>query len=163
MKHHLLIDGWRSNIRFSACHMLLRHDKCSRLHGHSYAIHLKIEGDLDENHMLADFGNIKKVLRKLADELDHRTLIPTMNPDIIVETDDQNQIVTVDMLGKRYSFPICDIIKIPVYTTTVEELSKYFLERVISEAELPRSVTSTSIGVDEGWGQGAWSTETVQG
>jgi len=160
MEHHLQIDGWRSNIRFSSCHMLLRHDKCSRLHGHSYAIHLKVEGELDDNHMLADFGEMKRVLRGFAEELDHRTLIPTENNDITVHEDGGN--IKVDMLGKVYSFPSCDVIMVPIPTTTVEELSKYLLGRFISEADIPFGVRTVSIGVDEGWGQGAWSTEEIR-
>jgi len=161
MEHHLQIDGWKSNVRFSACHMLLRHDKCSRLHGHSYAIHLKVIGDLDENHMLADFGKMKKLLRKYADELDHRTIIPTNNPDIKLVEDTKTESIRVDMLGKIYMFPECDIIKVPIPTTTVEELSKYILTRFLTEADIPDEVKQVSIGVDEGWGQGAWSTEVV--
>jgi 6-pyruvoyltetrahydropterin/6-carboxytetrahydropterin synthase len=160
MEHHLQIDGWRSNIRFSSCHMLLRHDKCSRLHGHSYAIHLRVEGDLDENHMLADFGEMKKVLRGYADKFDHRTLIPTLNEDIKVQEVGEN--IDIDMQGKTYSFPLCDVIKVPILATTVEELSKYILERFLNEADIPKGVRIVSIGVDEGWGQGAWSTAELR-
>jgi 6-pyruvoyltetrahydropterin/6-carboxytetrahydropterin synthase len=160
MEHHLQIDGWRSNIRFSACHMLLRHDKCSRLHGHSYAVHLKVEGDLDENHMLADFGKMKSILRDMVDELDHRIIIPTLNKDIIIE--EKGESTRVDMQGKQYEFPTFDLIKLPMETTTVEELSKYLLNRFVNEASLPEGVKRVSIGVDEGWGQGAWSSMEME-
>lgn len=162
MEHHLQIDGWRSNVRFSSCHMLLRHDKCSRIHGHSYAVHLKVAGELDENHMLADFGEIKKALRELVDELDHRTLIPTKNPDIIISEDPQNGSITVDMMGKVYTFPISDTIKVPVPATTVEELSIYLMDRFLEKVDLPKGVHEISLGVDEGWGQGAWSTRSLR-
>ncbi|MGA1819853.1 MAG: 6-pyruvoyl trahydropterin synthase family protein [Thermoplasmatota archaeon] len=162
MEHHLQIDGWRSNIRFSSCHMLLRHDKCSRLHGHSYAVHLKVAGDLDENHMLADFGEMKKALRAMVEELDHKTLIPTMNPDIIISEDRERESITVDMMGKVYTFPACDTIKVPVPATTVEELSIYLLDRFMDMVALPGGVREISLGVDEGWGQGAWSTRSIR-
>ena len=162
MEHHLQIDGWKGSVRFSACHMLLRHDKCSRLHGHSYAIHLKVSGELDEHHMLADFGRMKDLLRNLAKELDHRIIIPTKNPDITIEEDKEAENLTVNMLGKIYMFPECDIVRLPIPTTTVEELSKYILTRFIEEADLPDGVDQISIGVDEGWGQGAWSTANIK-
>lgn len=163
MEHHLQIDGWKGGIRFSACHMLLRHEKCSRLHGHSYAIHLKVFGELDENHMLADFGNMKDILRNLAKELDHRIIIPTMNPDIKIDENKNSETLTVNMLEKIYTFPVGDTIRLPIPTTTVEELSKYVLTRFIAETELPGGVNQVSIGVDEGWGQGAWSTMKFKG
>ena len=45
----LEIDGGHSGIRFSACHFIPHHDKCSRLHGHSYILRLRLEGDIGEN------------------------------------------------------------------------------------------------------------------
>ncbi|MBN1389917.1 MAG: 6-pyruvoyl tetrahydropterin synthase family protein [Candidatus Thermoplasmatota archaeon] len=162
MHHQLQIDGWRSNIRFSSCHMLLRHDKCSRLHGHSYAIHLKVTGELDENHMLADFGDMKKALRSIADGLDHRIILPTRNPEILILENEAEGSVTVDMQGKRYVFPVCDIVKVPITTTTVEELSNHLLGRFLETAKIPQGVLEVSLGVDEGQGQGAWSTRMVR-
>jgi 6-pyruvoyltetrahydropterin/6-carboxytetrahydropterin synthase len=162
MEHHLQIDGWKGSVRFSACHILLRHDKCSRLHGHSYAIHLKVFGELDENHMLADFGRMKKLIRSYAEELDHRIIIPTTNPDIIIEEEEGGSSIKVNMLGKIYVLPKFDVVKLPIPATTVEELSKYVLTRFIEEADLPKGVEKVSIGMDEGWGQGAWSTVNIK-
>ena len=107
MEHRLLIDGWRTNLRFSSCHVLLKHDKCSRLHGHSYAVHLDIRGELDENHMLVDFGKVKRTLRSIADQLDHRTLVPTENPDIHLKTSDDGANLEVFMQDRRYSLLCC--------------------------------------------------------
>lgn len=161
MESRLLIDGWKTGIRFSACHVLLRHDKCSRIHGHSYAVHLDIRGSLDENHMLADFGKLKKTIRKMADDLDHRALVPTDNKDIMVDLESQPGNVVIDMQGKVYSFPETDVVLLPVPTTTVEELSKYLLDRFLDEVEIHDGITRVSIGVDEGAGQGAWSTKKL--
>ena len=44
----IIIDGWDAGIKFSACHFIPGHDKCSRLHGHIYAIHAKIFGNQNE-------------------------------------------------------------------------------------------------------------------
>lgn len=82
MDLRLEIDGWKTGIRFSACHMLLHHTKCSRIHGHSYSIHLKVHGTMNDENMLFDFGVVKKKLREFADDLDHMVLVPTKNPDI---------------------------------------------------------------------------------
>ncbi|MFW3146721.1 MAG: 6-pyruvoyl trahydropterin synthase family protein [Thermoplasmatota archaeon] len=157
MEHRLLIDGWRTNLRFSSCHVLLRHDKCSRLHGHSYGVHLDVRGELDENHMLVDFGKVKKTIRYIADELDHRTLVPTENPDIRLNVINDGENLEVSMPDRKYSFPICDVVKLPIPTTTVEELSKYLLRRFMEEFQVPDGVSEISLGVDEGIGQGAWS------
>jgi 6-pyruvoyltetrahydropterin/6-carboxytetrahydropterin synthase len=112
--------------------------------------------------MLADFGKMKKLLRKFADELDHRTIIPTKNPDIIIKEEEESSSITVNMLGKVYHLPKFDVVKLPIPTTTVEELSKYVLRRFIEESDLPEGVERISIGIDEGLGQGAWSTENIK-
>lgn len=157
MEHRLEIDGWKTGIKFSACHMLLRHDKCSRLHGHSYSIHLKIHGSMNEDHMVVDFGKIKEILRGYAEELDHMTLIPTENDDISLTKDKQKGIVDVEMNCKPYRFPLSDVLFLPIPTTTVEEMSKYLLGRLVDEFDFPSNIAKVELGMDEGAGQGAWA------
>jgi 6-pyruvoyltetrahydropterin/6-carboxytetrahydropterin synthase len=163
MEHRLELDGWKTGIRFSSCHMLLRHDKCSRLHGHSYCIHLKIYGEVDRDNMLLDFGKIKKYLRGIADDLDHMTLVPTENGDIVIMENEQDSSISVNMSGKRYTFPMCDVKYLPIPTTTVEEMSKYLLKKLMDEFDFPSNIRRIELGVDEGVGQGAWASEIVNG
>src|SRR6267143_4589137 len=70
----IAIDGWKANIRFSAAHVIAGHPKCGRLHGHTYAVHVIVHGDLGPDEMVFDFGVVKRALRELADELDHKLL-----------------------------------------------------------------------------------------
>ena len=61
---------------FDSAHFLSGYKgKCSNLHGHRWRVQAKITGDLcaDEQHrgMVADFGDIKRDLREIADSLDH--------------------------------------------------------------------------------------------
>ena len=65
--------------RFEAAHrlpMVPPEHKCHRLHGHSFAIEVTIEGELDERiGWLVDFAEIAGVVEPiLKRELDHRTL-----------------------------------------------------------------------------------------
>ncbi|HHD15403.1 MAG TPA: 6-pyruvoyl tetrahydropterin synthase family protein [Euryarchaeota archaeon] len=161
MEHMIEIDGWSTGLRFSACHILLRHDKCSRLHGHSYCIHLRIRGDLGKDEMLLDFSRIKRFLREMAGELDHMTLIPTENSEIIIKNDEEKRNVMVDMNGKVYVFPRMDVIFLPISTTTVEEMSAYLLHRLLEEFEFPPNVKVVEIGLEEGPGQGGWTSRTI--
>jgi len=157
MDRFIEIDGWKSHITFSACHMLLRHDKCSRLHGHTYAVHLRIKGLPDKDMFLIDFHLLKKELRDLTEEMDHRTLIPGANEDIRIDDDPDQPNIVIDMSGKVYSIPREDTRILPLKATTVEELSKYLLELLVQRLELPHVLDEISLGVDEGQGQGAWA------
>ena len=155
----LEIDGGYSGIRFSACHFIPRHEKCSRLHGHSYIVRLRLEGDIGEDGLIMDFVVLKKKLKQMIDELDHKTLIPTRSNEVTVDvTEDEVQVMTC---GKRYVFPMVDVTLLDIPTTTAEEMSKAMTQRMVSEIEFPANVRSVSIGLDEERGQTAWYTEVL--
>ncbi len=62
--------------RFEASHILPKHPgKCSRLHGHSWVLHVSVEGLINpETGFVMDFGDISKVVKPLVEKLDHRHL-----------------------------------------------------------------------------------------
>lgn len=159
MSHLLEMDGWSSGFRFSACHLIPGHEKCGRLHGHSYAVHIRIHGELNKDHIIADFGEIKTVLREVCEELDHKMLVPTKNPQLKVTKKGDNIVV---VHGKKtYSFPKEDVFELPIPSATAEGLARYILDRV--GPKLKRSnIGQIEIGLDEGVGQGAWAKTTYR-
>jgi 6-pyruvoyltetrahydropterin/6-carboxytetrahydropterin synthase len=49
--------------------------KCRRMHGHSFKVDVVVEGPLDPARgYLVDYGDIKRAVAPLHDELDHRLL-----------------------------------------------------------------------------------------
>jgi 6-pyruvoyltetrahydropterin/6-carboxytetrahydropterin synthase len=49
--------------------------KCRRMHGHSFRVDVVVEGPLDPARgYLVDYGDIKRAVAPLHDELDHRLL-----------------------------------------------------------------------------------------
>jgi 6-pyruvoyltetrahydropterin/6-carboxytetrahydropterin synthase len=49
--------------------------KCSRLHGHSFHLKVCVAGEPDERSgWIVDFGEIKKAVRPILEQLDHRYL-----------------------------------------------------------------------------------------
>lgn len=64
-------------IRVSAGHRILHHDgKCSRPHGHNYAISVAVTGTLTEEGWVVDKGDITEVLSNW----DHRFLVERGDP-----------------------------------------------------------------------------------
>ncbi len=61
---------------FSAAHRLSgAGGKCEELHGHNYSVEVSVEGrDLSEEGILIDFRELKKVLKEVISDLDHRYL-----------------------------------------------------------------------------------------
>jgi len=64
--------------RFEAAHRLPNvpaGHKCSRLHGHSFAVELALEGQLDERFgWVCDFADVRRAWEPLHEQLDHRYL-----------------------------------------------------------------------------------------
>lgn len=60
--------------KFSAAHSIPGHQKCGRLHGHNFKVEVEIEGEIKENGMVMDFYDLKKELKNILEELDHRIL-----------------------------------------------------------------------------------------
>jgi len=52
-------------------HFLPGHEKCGRLHGHTYKVEIVIEGD-PKKGMIIDFADLKKQTREALAEYDHR-------------------------------------------------------------------------------------------
>lgn len=156
----LEIDGGYSGIRFSACHFIPRHEKCSRLHGHSYIVRLRLDGDIGDEGMIMDFVVLKKGLKAIIEDFDHRTLIPTESEDVKVTVTEES--VEAVSCGKRYVFPRVDVTLLPIPNTTAEEMAKMMTLRIVSDIEFPPNVRSVSIGLDEERGQTAWYTEVLR-
>lgn len=64
--------------RFEAAHALPNvpaGHKCSRLHGHSYRVDIHVTGPIGEQTgWVMDFGDIKRIVEPVLEELDHRCL-----------------------------------------------------------------------------------------
>ena len=66
----------RKTFRFEASHVLPHHPgKCSRLHGHSWVLHVFVEGKVNpKTGFVMDYGDISTDVKPLIDRLDHRHL-----------------------------------------------------------------------------------------
>lgn len=64
--------------KFEAAHSLPNvpaGHKCNRMHGHSYRVDIHVTGEADsQTGWVVDFGDIKRIVEPLLDELDHRCL-----------------------------------------------------------------------------------------
>ncbi|WP_280535541.1 6-pyruvoyl tetrahydropterin synthase family protein [Halopenitus sp. POP-27] len=90
----LRIGGDRP-IRISAGHRLQHHDgKCSRPHGHNYAVSVTVTGALTEAGWVVDKGAVTAVI----DEWDHRFLLEAGDPLIAAFADsgDEDAVVVLE-------------------------------------------------------------------
>ena len=131
--------------------------RCEGLHGHNYRARVTVEGALNEDSWFVfDFVELKRIMRKLCDEIDHLVLLPLESSRIqVVEEGDE---VKVGVDGKpRYVFPRRDCALLPIPNTTVEMLAKLLTERLRKELESnsARGMTAIEMEVEENFGQSA--------
>ncbi|KYK33548.1 MAG: 6-pyruvoyl tetrahydropterin synthase [Thermoplasmatales archaeon SG8-52-3] len=153
MTTYIEIDGWKSNIRFSSAHIIPEYKKCGRLHGHTYAVHIKVSGKPDDKGIILDFSILKNNLKEITSELDHKVLIPEKSKAIKIVKDKKS--VKINSLGNEYNFPLGDCIFLPIDSTSAENLANYILNIFLEQISLPKNIDGIEIGVDEGYGQGA--------
>jgi 6-pyruvoyltetrahydropterin/6-carboxytetrahydropterin synthase len=131
--------------------------RCEGLHGHNYRARVTLEGSLNEDAWFVfDFVVLKKLMRKLCDEIDHLVLLPTESSRIKVE--EKGDTVTVAVDGKpRYVFPRKDCALLPIPNTTVEMLAQLLATRLRKELDAAgaRGLTAIEMEVEENFGQSA--------
>ena len=151
-------------LTFASAHFItFEGHKCEALHGHNYRVAATVEGALDpECQFVVDFGVLKSALRRLVDDIDHKVLLPTQNPKVILRNEGDS--MAVDYLGKfTYLFPTRDCAPLPIANTTAEELAAYFAaeirQRLVEDGYT--NLTALEIEVEESFGQSATYRETL--
>ncbi len=137
------------NLRFSSAHFITFGGKCERLHGHNYGVVVELEGALGEDGLVFDFTILKHITRQICQHLNHRFLLPTLNPHLQI----QEQATTWEILfgEKRYVFPREDVLPLPIDNSTAERLAEYICASVRKELaayEIGHLQTMT-VGVEE--------------
>jgi 6-pyruvoyltetrahydropterin/6-carboxytetrahydropterin synthase len=146
---------------FACGHFITYTGLCETLHGHNYRARVEVEGALDENSYVLDFVGLKRLMRRLVDELDHRMLLPLDNPDLRLTAEGDG--VEVLYKERRYVFPRSDVVLLPIPNTTAEMLARYLCGRV--KEELLRAgagrLSALAVEVEESFGQSAWCRENI--
>lgn len=143
---------------FASAHFItMEGHRCEGLHGHNYRARVTVEGDLnEESWWVYDFVALKRTMRRLCDEIDHKVLLPLENPKLRVAED--GDAVTVAYDGTpRYRFPKTDCALLPVPNTTVEMIARLLTTRLRTEIEAAGAggVSAIEMEVEENFGQSA--------
>lgn len=149
----LEIEGREAGIKFSACHFITEHAKCGRLHGHVYGLMLTLHGEKGANGMIMDFIELKKVMRRIAEDFDHRVLLPGNCPRMTLSVGEE---VVAKVGKKRYVFPAEDVVILDIEEASAEEVARVMLARILAEIRFPSNVFRVEVGVEEERGQSAW-------
>src|SRR5688500_7205968 len=131
--------------------------RCEGLHGHNYRARVTIEGELNQQRRFVfDFVELKHIMKRLCDEIDHLVLLPLKRDRVGVVEEGETVSVSVD--GKpRYVFPRRDCALLPIPNTTVEMLAQLLTERLHAELQQmgAKGLTVIEMEVEENFGQSA--------
>ena len=134
----------KNEVEFDMAHYLSGYNgKCSNIHGHRYRLIVKVsseelhqEGQL--RGMVDDFSNIKKVLKKIHDQYDHK---------LVLEDNEEGRLVAKKL---QEVVPTFDIFFVP-YRPTAEEMSRDIFRQIrglginVTEVELFETPTNSCI------------------
>ena len=113
-------------------HRLPEHfGKCKNIHGHSYKMMVELEGDLDDNGMVMDYYDLKKIINPIIDNLDHAFMV------------NENDRPVAEFLENIKSKKV-----IVRFDSTVENITRYFLN-TISGSGLPENIRKLKVRVCE--------------
>ena len=152
---------------FCAGHFItLADDICEPVHGHNWTVGVDVTGRPDAHGMVVDFIALRDALTAICGRLDHRMLLATENPRLVVATatgPHGNAEVTVTFRAeRRWVFPAAECVLLPVANTTAEWIARWIGQecgRVLAEAG--HRVDGLRVEVDECLGQsGVWERGT---
>jgi len=161
--------GWKvrvegTDLRFSAAHFTTFEGQCEPLHGHNYAVTVEVEGELTGDSWVVDFVKLRKVARRICDELDHRFLLQRDSPVLEIEEGVSHWGVRFRPGGqpsgreRGWALPKDEVVALPIDNSTAERLAEWFAGRLGEElrAAGTSNVTAITVGVEEAPGQSAW-------
>ena len=128
-KRYATIEVAKEALNFSAAHSTIfnatdRED----LHGHNFQVACEITAKLSEAGLMFDYSIVKRAIRTLCDEIDEKVLLPEQSPYLAIQREEEYVIALFN--GERIPFLPRDVLTLPIANTTVEEFSRYFLEKI---------------------------------
>jgi len=149
---------------FASAHFItFKGHQCESLHGHNYRVGVAVEGKVDaECLFVLDFSVLKRIVRKLVDEIDHKVLLPSLNPKLSFRH--EGEMLGVDYFGKpTYLFPRSDCALLPIPNSTAEMLAQYLgmavREELVKDGH--SHLTLLELEVEENYGQSATYREAL--
>ena len=128
------VELQKESMKFSAGHTtIFSATEREPLHGHMYAVYLALTTWIEENGMTFDYRYYKERIHKLCRHLNQTFLMPQFSPFLTYSEDDEYYYFTFN--HKKMPFLKEDVTLLPVSNITVEELSRWFVMKLIDDTE----------------------------
>ena len=140
--------------KFSAAHFtIFSATERERLHGHNFSVAARLVAPVDDNGLTGDYAVYKQQIKKLCDELDEYTLIPTQS--LYLSIDEEGDYYRVRHHQDVLLLLKSDTLLLPLRNTTVEDLSHYLLEKLVEDEAFleQQDIRNIEVMVSSGPGQ----------
>lgn len=151
---------YKEYFNFASSHFLVFPDGArEELHGHNYQVRVGVWGAVGPGDVVIDFCQLKPIVRRACDALDHRMLLPLQNDRVALEDDGDHLRVAFrrnDGGTDRFIFPRRDVILLPITNTSTERLAEHLGHQVLEtlgEKAREARLTRFEIEVEESPGQ----------
>ncbi len=148
-------------IKFSAAHLVIGHKKCEHLHGHNWQVGIIVEGEEDEQGLVVDLIELKRLLGKICEVYDHRLLLPEKNPALKRLSTGKSTRISVH--EHEFEFPSGHLVWLPIVNTTVEEFARVILDEMVKNLSTYQNVRKIKVFVEESPGESASEERQVRG
>lgn len=156
----------KEDFKFSIAHFLIFPDGSKeRLHGHNYRVAVDAEGAVGAEGLVADFKEVKPIVRALCAELDEYWVVPGEHPELSVSPRDDGHTEVV-YRECRYLAPSAEIVVLPIANTSSELFAAWFaraLDRRLDEHLGADRIARLRVSIEETSGQqGAFEIDRTQ-
>jgi 6-pyruvoyltetrahydropterin/6-carboxytetrahydropterin synthase len=149
-------------LKFNAAHFIAYKGFREALHGHNYRVSVQVEGNLNKQGYVLDFGIVKEIARRVCKRLDEKTLLPAHSDCLTIH--EEGTCVVVRYEADEFRLPKSDVLLLPIVHSSAEELAQYLLGEIRRElsADGIDGITGLEVGVAETTGQAAYCRETIR-
>jgi 6-pyruvoyltetrahydropterin/6-carboxytetrahydropterin synthase len=155
MPRRFAIEVAKDYFNFASAHFLVfANGQREALHGHNYQVAVSLEGELDRAGVVLDFITFKPLVKRVCDDLDHRTLIQSQSPALKVLK--RHDGIEIHYRKQRILLPKRDVILLPLANTSTELLAEYVagqLRRGVRRQFPAANIRYMEVAVEEARGQ----------
>ncbi len=124
MSRRFTVEVAKDYFNFASAHFLIfANGERERLHGHNYQVSVALEGEMDRAGVVLDFISLKPLVKRVCDNLDHRTLIQAASP--LLKINRRGKAVGIFYKKQKLLLPRSDVILLPLRNTSTELLAEY--------------------------------------
>ena len=134
MSRSATVEIHENELNFSAGHFtIFSATEREDLHGHNYHVNAVFQVEINDNGLAFDYRIYKNKLRELCSQLDRRFLLPAKSKFLTIEDNDTMWLAHFN--NEKIPFLKRDVVILPICNATIEELSHWFLEQLVTNTE----------------------------